>query len=167
MSDKFPRYKLIDSRAVHDVTDAVSALIALGASMTRVLTELRERGASTEIVRGMARPSLYVGVHAHSVRLPDASIISLARRGSARRILAALVCQHRRASGDALSVVELFEAGWPGERAHPEAAAARVYSTIRTLRNLGLRPWILGRDDGYLLATELDVQTASDDLLFA
>lgn len=55
-----------------------------------------------------------------------------------------------------------FAAGWPGESAHPESAAARVYSAIRSLRDVGLRPWLLSCDDGYMLATELDVQTASD-----
>lgn len=41
--------------------------------------------------------------------------------------------------------------GWPGERMVPEAAASRVYTAVRELRAMGLRPVLDRRAEGYLL----------------
>ena len=50
-----------------------------------------------------------------------------------------------------LSVAALFEAGWPGEAAQPEAARARVYVALSSLRKAGLGPCIQRRDGGWVL----------------
>ncbi|MFO0548793.1 MAG: AAA family ATPase [Polyangiaceae bacterium] len=78
-----------------------------------------------------------------------AARVDLSRRGSLRRILAALARSQREAPSVTLDVHDLTRAGWPGERILPEAAATRVRVAIATLRKLGLRDVVLTRDDGY------------------
>jgi predicted ATPase len=80
----------------------------------------------------------------------------LASRHAIRRVLAALVDARRTTPGQALEVERLFAAGWPGERAVPEAARERVYHAIGTLRKLGLAP-VLERVEG---GWRLDPQVA-------
>jgi hypothetical protein len=81
--------------------------------------------------------------------------VDLARRGSLRRVLVALVEACRDRPGLALDVDALLRAGWPGERMHPESGAARVYMAIRRLRGLGLERALLTSDEGYLLDPRL------------
>lgn len=85
----------------------------------------------------------YVGV--------GASTIDLRRRGPLRRIVLALAQQQHREPGKALSVTDMFAAGWPEQKVSPRAAAARVYTAMYTLRRMGLRSVLIRRDDGYVL----------------
>ncbi len=84
--------------------------------------------------------------------------VDLGRRGSLRRILAALVAAERGASRDAL-----LAEGWPGERLLAEAASKRLRVAIATLRSLGLREAIVTRDDGYALDPRA-VQGVADEV---
>ena len=59
--------------------------------------------------------------------------------------------------GVGISMHALVDAGWPGERIQPEAAAARVYTSIKTLRALGLDAIVIRRDDGYLINPDTSV----------
>ena len=77
--------------------------------------------------------------------------VDVARRGAVRRILAALADTRLGVPAHALSVDELFEIGWPGERIPYESQVRRVYTAIWTLRTLGLEGLLLTRDEGYLL----------------
>jgi hypothetical protein len=70
----------------------------------------------------------------------------------------ALVQKRLDAPGQALSVPQLFAAGWPGEAALPQAAANRVYVNLSRLKDLGLRRALLRQDDGYLLDPKLAVK---------
>jgi tetratricopeptide (TPR) repeat protein len=79
------------------------------------------------------------------------SRVDLGKRPTLRRILARLVEVRLGTPGRTLSVDELREVGWPGERMTPTSGAERVYSAIRTLRSFGLREVLLSRDGGYLL----------------
>jgi predicted ATPase len=74
---------------------------------------------------------------------PQGQRIDLAGKPVLRRVLAAL------AEGP-LSVAELVERAWPGERILPDAAASRVYTAVRALRRLGA-PITTGPDGGYAL----------------
>jgi predicted ATPase len=71
--------------------------------------------------------------------------------GKLCRLLRTLVAHHQRAPGAPLSIDELIERGWPGEKMHPEAGAKRVYTAIWHLRRLGLKDAILRVDGGYML----------------
>jgi predicted ATPase len=94
---------------------------------------------------------LAISASARAFRVPDAEPVDLSTRRAPRRILAALADQRERYPGLALTLEELLEAGWPGERLLPEAGATRVYTAIATLRRMGLKPFLLRGDDGYLL----------------
>ena len=80
--------------------------------------------------------------------------VDVARRGAVRRLLAGLANARQSSSGRALSVDELFQIGWPGERIPYESQVRRVYTAIWTLRTLGLEGTLLTRDEGYLLESE-------------
>jgi hypothetical protein len=53
--------------------------------------------------------------------------------------------------GSTVSWFELQEAGWPGERMHPDSGRTRVYVAIYTLRKMGLADVITRHDDGYVI----------------
>ena len=80
--------------------------------------------------------------------------------GPLRRLLVALVRHHERHQGEALTVWDLLDAGWPGERPQPDAGANRVYVSLARLRALGLREVIERFDDGYRIAPETCVVRA-------
>jgi hypothetical protein len=50
-----------------------------------------------------------------------------------------------------LSVADVFDAGWFGDRATPDAAAGRVYSAISKLKRMGLADVLLRTEAGYML----------------
>ncbi|XYH95650.1 ATP-binding protein [Sorangium sp. So ce1128] len=90
-------------------------------------------------------------------RPPGGAWHDLRERHAARRLLLALAEQQRCAPGRGLSLAALKEAGWPGERILPEAAANRIYVAMNQLRKLGLKPWLRRDGEGYLLDPALPV----------
>ena len=98
-----------------------------------------------------AAPPWVIGPEARWVRPPGGEPLDLARHGSLRRVLDALVTRRLEDTGVAWSASALLEAGWPGEKVRHESGMLRVYSVIRRLRALGLGPALVTRDDGYLL----------------
>jgi hypothetical protein len=72
-----------------------------------------------------------------------------------------LVDQQREAPGRGLSLVELQEAGWPGERILPQAASNRIYVAMNQLRKLGLKDWLKKSAEGYLIDPALPVHYTS------
>ncbi len=87
--------------------------------------------------------------------------VDVARRGAVRRILVALARARVDSSLKALTVDELFEIGWPGERIPYESQVRRVYTAVWTLRTLGLEGMLLTRDEGYLLDPKRAVRLAA------
>ena len=96
-------------------------------------------------------PPWTIGPEARWVRPPGGEPLDLARHGSLRRVLDALVTRRLEEPGVAWSASALLEAGWPGEKVRHESGMLRVYSVIRRLRALGLGAALATRDDGYLL----------------
>ncbi|HVK64595.1 MAG TPA: AAA family ATPase [Polyangium sp.] len=94
---------------------------------------------------------LIVGPEARWFRMQEGRPVPFLKAKAARLVLALLVRARIGAPGRALSIAELFEAGWPGERIPPKAAANRVYVTLTKLRKLGLGALLQSRDDGFLL----------------
>ncbi|XXY15321.1 tetratricopeptide repeat protein [Sorangium sp. So ce216] len=90
-------------------------------------------------------------------RPPGGGWLDLRERHAARRLLVALAEQQRRAPGRGLSLAALQEAGWPGERILPGAAANRIYVAMNQLRKLGLKPWLRRDGEGYSLDPALPV----------
>jgi predicted ATPase/Tfp pilus assembly protein PilF len=80
---------------------------------------------------------------------PGGSWRDVSRNRMLPRILEALVQAHAHRSS--LDLDELFEAGWPGERAMPAAAANRVYVALSKLRSQGLEGMLLRDEQGWRL----------------
>jgi len=77
--------------------------------------------------------------------------VDLRKRRALRLVLEALIEGYARAPGVPVSTQALVEIGWPGEKMRAEAGLSRLYVTIRSLRELGLRSALLRQDGGYLL----------------
>jgi predicted ATPase len=77
--------------------------------------------------------------------------VSLATRSRPRLVMKRLVEERRARPGVGVSLQDLFEAGWPGERARPDSVANRVYVTLTRLRGLGLGELLKCEGDGFLL----------------
>lgn len=74
-----------------------------------------------------------------------------------RRAPAALLAAFARERSRPLTVDDLFEAGWPGEKALPDAIRSRVYVAISTLRKAGMGDLIVKDEEGYRLAPDIPV----------
>ena len=82
--------------------------------------------------------------------VPGHPLVDLSQRPTLRRLLASLI--EAMEQGETRSTDQLFEAGWQGERALPDAARARVYVAIGELRKRGLAAFLVKDGDGYRLA---------------
>jgi hypothetical protein len=83
---------------------------------------------------------------------PGGERVALARHGSLRLVLDALVERRIAEPGAATSAAGLLAKGWPGERVLHESGMLRVYTAIRRLRAMGLGEVLETRHDGYLLS---------------
>lgn len=119
--------------------------------LERALAEPARTAESPGPARAPLIPTLIVGPEARWFRIGERQPVLVLKAQAGRLVLARLVRQHIDASGRALSLGDLFEAGWPGERIAPKAAANRVYVTLTKLRQLGLGKLLQSRDDGFLL----------------
>jgi predicted ATPase len=87
-----------------------------------------------------------------------ADTVQLGRRRAARFVLAALVEARLQRPGAGVSADEVLAEGWPGERVLHDAGQLRVRNVVRELRALGLRDFLLTRDDGYLIDPAVAVE---------
>ncbi|AGP40209.1 ATP-binding protein [Sorangium cellulosum] len=131
----------------------------------RLLLRILERslaalGDLAEARAGVER-ELLLTEGARFVRPPGGGWHDLRERHAARRLLLALAEQQRCAPGRGLSLAALKEAGWPGERILPEAAANRIYVAMNQLRKLGMKPWLRRDAEGYSLDPALPVHYAA------
>jgi hypothetical protein len=95
--------------------------------------------------------SIFVARDGEYFTVSGGARIDLSSKGPLRRIFRAIVTAHRTSPSRGLTVNEVFDAGWFGERAQPEALAGRVYSAISKLRRMGLGDVLARTDAGYLL----------------
>ncbi len=89
---------------------------------------------------------------------PNGERVELLRRQALRLMLRELIARHASNSTAAMTIADLFAAGWPGEKIADNSAANRVYVSISRLRKLGLGDRIQSRDDGFLLDPRLTVK---------
>ena len=121
---------------------------------------LAEHNKVEEAMDGLYAQCLEVADDAHWFRLEgDDDGVDLTRRRALRGVLRGLVDRRVGAPGEPMSVDDVLESGWPGERMSPESGARRVYVTINRLRKLGLGDLLLTTGDGYMLAPRVDVVT--------
>lgn len=120
----------------------------------RLLERELARGVSVEPTVAREPCVLRLGPEGRWVSIDNGARIELLKHRSLRLMLLALVEKRCAQPGKALTLSELFAAGWPGERAREESISNRVYVSLTRLRKLGLRPVIQSRDDGFLLDPE-------------
>ncbi|MBL8744093.1 MAG: tetratricopeptide repeat protein [Myxococcales bacterium] len=139
-------------RALHE-----TASVATHSPHCRIARRLLSRALDAAlVVRGEgAGGTLSVSADARWFRRGDGTAVDLSTRRSLRLMLLKLCAVHRESAGQALSLDDLFQAGWPGENIVQSAAHRRVYTAIGTLRDLGLRDVLIRRDDGYLLSPDV------------
>ncbi|WP_437901456.1 hypothetical protein [Sorangium sp. So ce124] len=104
-------------------------------------------------------PTLVLGCEVRWIAAKDGVKHTLGHALS--RIVTALVDRHDEAPDASLSLQDLLEAGWPGERPVAEAGANRVYVALTQLRRMGLRDVIERNEHGYRLAPRAVVRFVS------
>jgi hypothetical protein len=117
------------------------------------------KGAESDATRG----ALLLAHEARWVRPPEGAWQDLRERHAMRRLLLKLIDHQREAPGHGLSLLDLQEAGWPGERMLPDAAANRIYVAMTQLRKLGFKAWLKRGGDGYFLDPALPVEPVADE----
>ncbi len=135
----------------------------------RALLRILERGISAVTGSRPAGPSVGSGGQAAPERAlllapegrwlktPGGKWQDLRKRALGRRLLLKLVERQREAPGAGVSLDELREAGWPGERMTAASAANRIYVALHQLRGLGLVDQMVRTQDGYLLDPNVPV----------
>jgi hypothetical protein len=127
--------------------------------VTREASELATTASVTPRMSASASdlPVLVVAAHAEWFKIDGGPVVTLETRLALRKLLLALAVARMKDGRGALSSGEAFNAGWPGERAHPNAASVRVYTAIHTLRSLGLRAILVRRNGGYTLEAKVSI----------
>lgn len=98
-------------------------------------------------------------------RIGARAYVDLRRRRAPRLVFRALVEERMREPGSPVSMQQLIAIGWPGEKMRLEAGLSRLYVTIRSLRELGLRSVLLQQDDGYLIDPNVEIRAAARSYL--
>jgi hypothetical protein len=156
------REHLYAARAARDSVEEMNdALDRLGAALDRASSVPPPPSGPRESVRippsrtmtpePESDDALVVGAGGRYFRTPEQEPVDLSRRRALRCILDALAARRANAPGEALELDSLVDAGWPGERLMLDSGATRVYTAVATLRRMGLRHYLLRRDDGYFL----------------
>ncbi|MCB9596444.1 MAG: hypothetical protein H6719_27220 [Sandaracinaceae bacterium] len=166
------------SRALRGFARVAAAKASLAHGEAADLTGLAPAGATgtvevrrvVELLGAVAR-SIAPGRDVSGVRLEvaegarwfrlegDDEGVDLTRRRALRGVLSGLVDRHVGAPGEPMTLDDVLESGWPGERMSPDSGARRVYVTINRLRKLGLGELLVTTGDGYMLASRVDVVT--------
>ena len=92
----------------------------------------------------------------HWFELDDAPPVDLVKRRPLRLIFARLIAHYIDGEEESLSVLDLVEAGWPGESVSASSGSNRVYNAVRTLREVGLDGVLVTRG-GYRIARDVRV----------
>ncbi|MBK8170359.1 MAG: hypothetical protein IPK60_08425 [Sandaracinaceae bacterium] len=168
----------VETRMVGELAQR-RAPIAEAVAMAERIRELagtrRDEAGFSTYVRGLLERAEEEPRRIDQMAPPESQTLTLARdalwvKGSDgtrhrlgrahRRILLALIDRHREAPDTPLTVWDLLNAGWPGEKPQLEAGANRVYVAVASIRQIGLRDLIERFDDGYRLATRARVAFA-------
>jgi hypothetical protein len=105
----------------------------------------------------LGRGAWHFDLERGELRPPALGPIELKKRPQLLRVVRALVEARLADPGTALSQEALVEAGWPGERMQPAAAANRVKVALSTLRSAGLRDLLLRTEAGHLLDPKVPI----------
>ena len=84
-------------------------------------------------------------------------------RGPLRRLVRELARARIERPGSGMTVAELFEAGWPGERAAQRSARNRVHVAVSTLRKLAFASELESHAGAYRISPSVTVELAPPD----
>jgi predicted ATPase/Tfp pilus assembly protein PilF len=141
-----------------DLSDDVRAALRLLERRLARIEPLSER------LRGVPADALVVGPDGTWFRPPGGVSQSLGSHGPVRRILLALSLRSGAGERAGLSLDELREIGWPGEKIQPEAAANRVHVALAELRRRGLKAYLVRLPKGYALSDRVTIHRS--DVVF-
>jgi hypothetical protein len=147
--------------AVLDVAQGQAAgARPLAGSSAEVVLALRcfDRAAQARAEKAEALPppeALLVGPAGQWFRPPRGERVPLDRRKPLALLLDRLARERAERPGAPLAWDALLSAAWPGERVLAVAGAHRVRVAVSTLRKLGLKEVLCTREEGYLLAPEI------------
>lgn len=120
------------------------------ASFIASLLARAKAGAHRSCRDPLGERTVLLGPEALWVAGPDGQRHKLGR--AHRKIVMTLADRHESGSLEALSMWDLLEAGWPGERPVALAGANRVYVVLAQLRRAGLREVLERTENGYRLS---------------
>ncbi len=156
-----------EARARADAISAAAAEPPAGPGPSRrhqvqfartLLDATLSRGSRTDV--DTSQPGLTISADGRHFVTAEGEHVSLARKASARRVLARLAAERLSGAGRALDVEALFEAGWPGDQTGEPHRSNRVYVLVTKLRAAGLRDALAHDGDGYLLDPNVPVTIA-------
>ena len=101
---------------------------------------------------------LVVGSEARWLTPPGGKTLDLGSRHVLRRLLWRLVEKHRVFPGEGLTLDELREAGWPGDRVALLESQNRVHVALTELRRRGLRTCLQRQGGRYMIDPGLRVE---------
>ena len=136
--------KAVAQEFLHGPDDAPSPQPVVSSVFSRLL-----RGRFKETQRRSECAVLAAHPDGSWFQVGQGQVQDLSTRKAMRYILAHLISLHP--SGEPASVDDLIAAGWPGDKILRSAGAARVYTAIRSLRDLGLEPLLVTIEQGYAL----------------
>ena len=110
------------------------------------------------------RPSLRICRTGRAFRVGERSMVDLDHHPVSRRVLRALAETRIRSPGQSLSMEELLELGWPGEKILPDVQKVRVRNVIHRLRRAGLDGVLLQADGGYVLDARCPMELVDDEM---
>lgn len=134
--------------------------IARNADVLFSARTLQENASPKDVSSGPTSDALVVAEDTRWFIPPGGERIELDQRDALRNVLDALIRARLEQPDEAIERDELVDAGWPGERMLPRAAANRLRVAISTLRKLGLHDAILTRRAAYLIHPAIAVQRA-------
>lgn len=150
---------LLKSAPLGELLGQLTALGRGGAPLApKVARGLLDQLRSGTEAEAEAIVSWLVAADGSEVVCPGGKRLDLRRRQAMRLILAALARARVERPGQPLSTNACIEAGWPGERMARSSAQARLWTSIRTLRSLGLAPILETVGDGYRLTGQVQVR---------
>jgi len=119
---------------------------------------LASANSNREIDPGRWKEVMHVETDGRWFQRPGQIRVDLGARDTLRRVLVRLVEARVESPGSALSMDQIFEAGWPDQRIMRSAARNRVYVAIHSLRQQGLDDVLMTSDQGYLINPDQRVQ---------
>lgn len=153
LSDRASEASVVATRG----TAALTAPLVAVSDDARTLVRLLRRELDATHGNGMAALRLHIVGDRQAYLSPSGEHVDLSSRATMRDFLGALVAAHTERAGP-LTVEQLWNRTWPGERAGVDTMRNRVHVALHFFRSNGLRAVLLRQGQGYALDPKLEVR---------